>query len=65
MNWRYFVLAMLACVAFFGIFSEPREDYSVTQWIIAFVASKGIGLLSAWAGIRLAKYWESKHLIIL
>lgn len=56
MNWRYFVLAMLACVAFFGIFSEPREDYSLTQWIIAFVASKGIGLLSAWAGIRLAKY---------
>lgn len=65
MNWRYIILAILAIVAFLGIFSEPREDYSLTQWIIAFVASKGIGLLSAWAGVRLAKYWESKHLITL
>lgn len=62
-NWRYYVLFILASVAILGIFSIPDDNLSMTEWLKNLVISKSIGVAAIFGYARLIKIWEKKNLI--
>lgn len=61
LNWRYYVLLLLAFVTTFGVFGEPSDE--VTSWFGVFIISKSIGFSAGYVIYRLASYWRRNNLI--
>lgn len=49
------ILAALVLAAFVGLFSEPAETLSTTQWALSLIATKAIGFGAIYAIYRLVK----------
>lgn len=49
------ILATLVLAAFLGLFSEPEETLSTTQWALSLIATKAIGFGAIYAIYRLVK----------
>lgn len=60
LNWRLWVISILAMVALICIVSEPANDET---WFMDFFVSKSIGFGTAYLTYRLARYWEKNNLI--
>jgi len=56
LNWRYYVLTLLAFVMFVGIFSEPAED--VQNWCLTMLTSKVIGFGAGYVFYKLLTRWD-------
>lgn len=62
-NWRYYVLFIIAGIAILGIFSIPDDNLSMTEWLKSLVISKSIGVAAIFGYARLMNIWEKKNLI--
>lgn len=62
-NWRYYVLFIIAGIAILGIFSIPNDNLSMIEWVTNLVISKSIGVAAIFGYARLIKIWEKKNLI--
>lgn len=62
-NWRYYVLFIIAGIAIIGIFSIPDDNLSMIEWLKSLVISKSIGVAAIFGYARLMNTWEKKNLI--
>lgn len=60
LNWRMWVIGILAATALICITSEPANE---DTWWLSFFVSKSIGFGAAYLTYRLVAYWEKKKLI--
>lgn len=62
-NWRYYVLFIIAGIAIIGIFSNPDDNLSMIEWLKSLIISKSIGVAAIFGYARLMNTWEKKNLI--
>ena len=51
---KYLVVCMLLTIAILGLFSEPKEDASIIEFLLVFTTTKIVGLLAALVAYKLA-----------
>lgn len=61
LNWRYYILTILAMLTILGIFSEPLPDSDT--WFQDMFISKIIGFGCGYLFAKLVQYWESRDAI--
>ena len=61
LNWRYYILTILAMLTILGIFSEPLPDSET--WYRDMFISKLIGFGSGYLFAKLVQYWEARNAI--
>lgn len=61
LNWRYYILTILAMLTILGIFSEPLPDSET--WYRDMFISKLIGFGSGYLFYKLVQYWEARNAI--
>jgi hypothetical protein len=63
LNWRIYVIGILAFVTIFCLFSEPVSNSK--YWTELLIGSKVLAVLMGYIVVKLTNYWERKGLIDL
>lgn len=58
-NFRYYVLAALAFIAFVGILSTPADELPLTEWLYGLLTSKAVGFGAIYVIVKLYKRWNA------
>lgn len=62
-NYRYWLLLIVASVAFIGVFAVPQDELPLLSWLWVLVSTKAVGFAAFYLFGRLVNRWEKRGTI--